>query len=89
MEVIEDIVLMSRLVPLSFKHGTEFTEEKNISDSEQPEIRLLATFFEREFVTSKEAIESVKAGTLGKSVPHICLSVSSFPKETSLIYQQA
>jgi hypothetical protein len=88
---VNDLVMLSRLVPLKFKHGTELMEEKNAMDSANPayrgEVHLLLTAFQGEFVTSDEAIESIKHGTLGAGTPNICLNIENFRKESSLVYQ--
>jgi len=85
---VEDIVLLSRLVPLSFEDGTELIEEKNILDSVTPDIYLLVTLFEKEFVTNEEANESISKDKLGKSVSSICLKLTYFSHETSFVYKE-
>jgi hypothetical protein len=88
---IEDLVLLSRLVPLQFAQGIELIEEKDMLDSKSPsrmgEIHLLLTLFDREFVTSNEAVEAIKSGTLGQSTPDVCLSISHFRRDTSKVYK--
>jgi len=89
---IEDVVLLSRLVPLQFPYGLEWVEEKDAMDSARPagwgEIHLLGKSFVREFATSQEATESIKNKTLGKAISDMCLSVRHFPKDTSIVYNE-
>ena len=87
--LVDDLVLLSRLVPLQFPHGVELIEEKNTLDSAKParmgDIHLLVTAFAKDFATSDEAAEAVKNKNLGEATPNLCLSITHFPKATSVV----
>lgn len=89
--LVEDIVLLSRLVPLRFPRGVELAEEKDTIDSARPaylgEIKLLLTAYHREFATAEEASRSIKEGSLGSGSAHLCLDVREFPSERSVVYE--
>jgi|SRR6266567_1339838 len=87
---VDDLVFLSRLVPLRFPTRVELIEEKNTVDSRKPayfdEIHVLLTAFGREYATYSEAVESIKANALGQGYPGLCLRLTEFPKAESGVY---
>jgi hypothetical protein len=87
--LVDDLVLLSRLVPLRFPHGIELIQEKDMMDSAKPsrlgEIHVLATSFKKDFPTSDAAAEAIRNKTLGESIPNLCLSIGHFPKDKSVV----
>ncbi|REG22533.1 hypothetical protein ATI61_11963 [Archangium gephyra] len=84
---VDDIVLVSRLVALNFKHGVEFIEEKDVLDSARPEIYVVVTSFSRAFPASPQAVEAIKTKALGESVSNTYVRVEQFTKENSVVYK--
>jgi hypothetical protein len=88
---VNELVLLSRLVPLKFKHGIELIEEKHTLNSVKPaywgEIHLLLTVYKIEFSSSDEAIESIKNKKLDSGKSNLCMSIRTFKKESFLVYR--
>ena len=87
---VEDLVLLSRLTPLTFPQGVELIEERNAMDSQTPayfrEIYLLLTRFSDEFADRELAVSAVSSGTLGEPTRHLCLPIRDFKNELALVH---
>jgi hypothetical protein len=86
--MVEDVVLVSRLVPLSFPQGVELMEETNILDSVVPSVKLLVSAYPRTFASRDVAVDAITHGGLGDTIPHLCLDFTAFPPESSTVFKR-
>ena len=88
--LVEDIVLISRLVPLKRGNSVELMREQDMLDAVKPsrwrEIHLLLTLFPSDYASSQTAIDSIRARTLGTGVNGVSRSIESFPADVSQVY---
>jgi hypothetical protein len=90
--LVEDIVLLSRLVPLSLDKSDELIEEVHLLDSEKParmgKIYLLLTSFVEKFESIKDAKKAIEDQKLVQGVRWLCASIEKFPKKSSQVYKK-
>jgi hypothetical protein len=88
---VQELVLISRLIPLSSLDSVELIEEKHALDSVRPwrmdEIHLLITAFSQRFGSEEAAIQAIEDSELGESVSDLCLGISNFPRDSSRVYK--
>src|SRR5258706_5745906 len=81
---VDDLVFLSRLVPLRFPDRVELIEEKDTMDSGKPasfgEIHVLLTAFGHDYATREEALDSIRSNALGPGYPGLCLKLAEVPQ---------
>ena len=90
--LVEDIFFLSRLIPITTRDSVVVAEQISFMDSATPpkwkEIHLLLSEFEKEYRSSRQAVESIKSGRLGNAIRGLCRSISEFPTVKSKIYRK-
>ncbi len=90
---VKDLVLLSRLIPLTFPQGIELLEERHMAESQAPayfrEIYLLLADFQGLFSNRNEAIKAVDAGALGNPLRTLCSPIRQFPRTDAFVHTRS
>jgi hypothetical protein len=89
---VQELIALSRLLPIGGRDATEFLEERHAMDSQKPlgmdEIHVLLTVFAAAFNSEKAAIQAIDVETLGASVSLVCFDIRRFPADNTTIYNR-
>ncbi len=89
--LVEDIVLLRRLVTLKLGSPIELIEEVHFQRSEPIEgmndIHFLVTSFPEEFDSTQEAKDAIDRLKLVQGIQGMCINIKYFSKVNSLVYQ--
>jgi hypothetical protein len=87
---VQELIALSRLLPIGGRDATEFIEERHAMDSAKPlgmdEIHLLLTVFAAAFTSEKEALRAIVIQKLGASVSNVCFDLRRFRANDTTIY---
>jgi len=83
--LVQELVLLSRLLPTEGPGPVELLEERHLRDSEPAwrsgEVHLLVTEYLRTFADRAGAAAAIRAGDLGPSSTDRCLPADRFPAD--------